>query len=198
MNKKGKSTAKKKGSGRSSDTEAVSDVQSRQLPVGLPPEFEPLTLKQKLFVVNYAVTRNGVKAVEIAGYEGNYNTLHAMAVENLRKPTILLAFDAYMRPEFEKQGVSVARTIQHIADIAYSPWSDHLTVKEKKGRIVSVHMQMSAKIKALEILTKMLRLTSDKETDIQQFIDSSQNIHVHAKTPDEARKALLDFLRKHR
>lgn len=165
---------------------------------GLPEEFAGLTAKQKLFVVHYAVTRNGVEAVKLAGYSGAYETLQQMAYENLRKPEILRAFDAYMRPMFEEQSVTVARTIEHIADVAYSPWGDHLIVKEKKGRIVAVHMQMSAKIKALELLVKMLRLTSDTEIDIQQYINNSQNIHVEARTPEEARAALLAFLRKER
>lgn len=163
---------------------------------GLLDDFKKLTVKQRSFITHYAITRNGVEAAKMAGYTGDYMTLAQTASQNLKNPQILQALDLYMRPKFEEQGITVDRTLRHLADIAYAPWADHIMVKERKGRIVNVRMQMSAKLKALEILTKMLRLTSDKEIDIQQFIDQSQNIHVHARTADEARKALLDYLAK--
>jgi|GEM_PF-2244829 len=172
------------------------DAGASLISADLPDEFSKLTQKQASFVIFYGLTRNGVEAARLAGYSGSYMTLAQQASQNLKNPQILQAFDTYMRPMYERQGVSVERTISHIADIAYAPWCDHLKIKEKKGKIVSVHMQMSAKVKALELLAKILRLTADKEVDIQQYIDSSQNIHVSAKTPAEARKALLDFLKR--
>jgi hypothetical protein len=53
----------------------------------------PLTIKQRLFVDYYlGVSKgNGVDAARKAGYRGSPNTLHAVAAENLRKPTIKAA-----------------------------------------------------------------------------------------------------------
>lgn len=58
-----------------------------------------LTYKQRRFVDCYA--GNGVEAARKAGYQGNANTLHVVAAENLRKPTILAAIEA--RQEDERQ-----------------------------------------------------------------------------------------------
>lgn len=48
----------------------------------------PLTLKQRLFVEHYLVSRNGVQAARLAGYKGEYMTLNSVARENLQKPPI--------------------------------------------------------------------------------------------------------------
>lgn len=58
-----------------------------------------LTYKQRRFVDCYA--GNGVEAARKAGYRGNANTLHVVAAENLRKPTILAAIEA--RQTVERQ-----------------------------------------------------------------------------------------------
>lgn len=168
-----------------------------QLPDQLPPEFKDLTAAQALFVVYYAVTRNGTEAARMAGYEGNHVTLSAVAYENLRKPHIAAAYDSYMRPVFEKMGLTVRRSIEQLADVAYAPWGDFVIVKEKKGRIVSVRMALGPKVKALETLLKVQRVLGTSEEDVPKFVDNSQHLHFHKyKTPDEARQGLLDYLTK--
>jgi hypothetical protein len=171
-------------------------IQTESVLAVLPVEFKKLTVKQRLFIVHYAITRKGVEAARLAGYEGNYNTLHAVASENLQKPTILAAFDAYMRPQFERHGVTVERVIANIADLAFAPWGDYISVKESQGRIVNVKMPLNTKMEALKVLVKMLRITGEQNEEITQFIDQSQNIHVDAKSPEEARRALLALLNK--
>jgi len=57
-----------------------------------------MTAKQQAFVDYYCSNGyNGVQAARDAGYKGSYNTLHAIAVENLQKPTIKAAIDDYIR-----------------------------------------------------------------------------------------------------
>lgn len=168
-----------------------------QVPENLPPEFDCLTERQKLFVIYYAITRKGVEAVKMAGYEGTYDSMRVKASRLLTNANILQAFDAYMRPVFEKHGVTISRIIEHWADLAFAPWGDYVVVKEKKGRIVSVFMPLSAKVKALENLSKMVKLIGDKDGELSNYIDQSQHVHLHKYTnADEAREALLDFLRK--
>ena len=52
---------------------------------------QKLTLKQRLFCKKYVALRgNGVAAARAAGYStSSYNVLHAIASENLQKPTLL-------------------------------------------------------------------------------------------------------------
>lgn len=169
----------------------------RQVPGDLPVEFKALTEKQRQFVVFFAITRNGTKAVQMAGYEGDYGTLGQTAYENLKKPEILKALDAYTRPFFDQQGMTLARTLEHIADIAYAPWHEFIQVKEKSGRVVNTKINLTDKLKALEMILKMFRLIGSKEdTEFTQFIDQSQHLHVHkpATTVEEARRALLEYL----
>lgn len=47
-----------------------------------------LTAKQRLFVEHYMSCLNGVEAARLAGYQGNYYALAAVASENLKKPNI--------------------------------------------------------------------------------------------------------------
>jgi phage terminase small subunit len=59
-----------------------------------------LTAKQAKFVAVYA--GNGTEAARLAGYKGNPNTLHQVAIENLQKPAVLQALkgrqEAEVRP----------------------------------------------------------------------------------------------------
>lgn len=47
-----------------------------------------LSIKQKLFIDNYLVCKNGFNAARLAGYKGTNEVLYAIASENLRKPQI--------------------------------------------------------------------------------------------------------------
>lgn len=174
------------------------EIGTEAIAAGLPEEFRKLTAKQRLFVIQYAITRKGVEAARLAGYSGDYASLNAIAVKMLQNASILAAFDAYMRPQFEEHGVTVQRVIQHIADLAFAPWGDYISVKERHGHIVSVKMNLSAKVEMLKVLAKMLRLPGmGKEVeDISMLVDQSQNLHFHARTADEARQALLAYLSK--
>jgi hypothetical protein len=71
----------------------------------------PLTLKQRLFVDFYlgAAKGNGVEAAKRAGYRGSPNTLHAVAVENLRKPTIQAAIADALRASAMQRDEWLAR-----------------------------------------------------------------------------------------
>ena len=54
-----------------------------------------LTLKQRRFVEAYMgeACGNGVLAARLAGYKGDNNTLHNIASENVRKPTVASAIE---------------------------------------------------------------------------------------------------------
>lgn len=69
-----------------------------------------LTVKQQRFVDCYA--GNGVEAARKAGYRGNANTLHTVAAENMRKPTILAAIQ--VRQEVERHPLIMDRQARQI------------------------------------------------------------------------------------
>lgn len=59
---------------------------------------DKLTGKQRAFVNAYLSNgMNGVQAAKAAGYKGTYNTLCAVAHENLRKPLIRKAIDQKLK-----------------------------------------------------------------------------------------------------
>lgn len=72
-----------------------------------------LTRKQQFFVKEYIDNNgNGTKAA-LAVYDTNdYNTAHAIAAENLQKPTI---HDA-IRRELEQKGVTLNEVLENVKD----------------------------------------------------------------------------------
>lgn len=163
------------------------------------PLLEHLTPKQRLFVINYAITRNGVEAAKQAGYKGSYMTLAQTASQLLKNPQIIAAYDAYMRPVFDNHGITVDRVLAHIADLAFAPWGEYIQVKEKNGRIVEVKMPLKVKADMLKELARMLRLVGKTEDDLNVHVDNSRHLYLHDyKNADEARQALLDYLKQHK
>ena len=159
----------------------------------VPEEFADLTGKQKAFVLAYcgAAQRNATKAAELAGYDGNKVTLAAVGGENLRKPLIAKDMDAFMRPKLAKVGITTERTLQHLADIAYSPWQSHIHI----DGFGNVNMNLGMKLKALIALIDVdpnIKGAGHDET-------VQPHLHLHFdpnKTPDENRRMLLTLLRK--
>ncbi len=78
---------------------------------------EPLTMKQRRFVLSYVEHGIGKRAAEEAGYEakteGAYWTLNAISVENLQKPSISRAID-----ELIKMQTGKAFVLSRFSDLA--------------------------------------------------------------------------------
>ena len=55
---------------------------------------QKLTEKQRVFVREYAKCLNGTEAARRAGYQGTYDSLRAIASENLKKRSVREAVDA--------------------------------------------------------------------------------------------------------
>lgn len=73
-----------------------------------------LTDKQQLFVLHYLECLNGTKAARLAGYQGDDNTLAAIAYENLRKPHIRAAIDAELR----RRSMGADEVLGRLSDMA--------------------------------------------------------------------------------
>jgi phage terminase small subunit len=109
---------------------------------------DDLTPKQRAFVIAYRRCGVGVDAAREAGYQGNYNTLNAVAGENLRKPAIV----AYLR-SLESADKSKIADGNEVLEI--------LTAIAR-GSALSTTQQ----VRAAELLGKRYRLWGD-ETDGQ-------------------------------
>lgn len=162
----------------------------------LPPEFDGLTPKQTMFVIFYTITRKGVEAARMAGYTGDYGALQSMATENLSKPVIVKALDAYMRPQFEKHAVTISRIVEHVADLAFAPWGEFIEVKMKNGQMVPIKMNLKVKTENLKLLAQMMRLVGKDDKGGDTIINLNQNTLNYNKyaSPEEARKAFVDYL----
>lgn len=76
-----------------------------------------LTLKQHTFVKRFIENKgNGTQAAMDSYDVKNYNTAHAIASENLQKPTIIEAIDEALR----SQGLSLSVITSNLGEIANS------------------------------------------------------------------------------
>ncbi len=137
-------------------------------------DLPPLTLKQQSFVTHYlnpANYRNGTKAARLAGYEGDDNTLGAVASENLRKPAI----QAHLQHALKQRHISSDEVIAELSDIAIAPWKDFVQVKYgPNNSILDVQLKLSEKIKALELAGKYHQLWDkpNGQTNVQVNVNS--------------------------
>tara|TARA_Y100000310_G_scaffold345243_1_gene463064 strand:- start:4404 stop:4904 length:501 start_codon:yes stop_codon:yes gene_type:complete len=159
-----------------------------------PLEFDQLTAKQCEFVLAYvgAAQRNATEAARIAGYKGNKVTLAAVGAENLRKPQIIKAMDAYMRPKLEDAGINTQRTLQHIADIAYAPWQEFIDVPGPGLAMLRLGEKLRALCKLCDLDPNLRSLN-----DGNHMTKPHLSLHYEpGNTPEENRKMLLDYLRR--
>lgn len=118
-----------------------------------------LTPKQKKFCEAYLgeAKFNATKAAILAGY--SEKTAGSTGYENLKKPEIL----AYMRENQSSAGINEFQTLHELKDVAYSDWRDHVVISyDHEGNEKECILMLKDKVKALEILAKIQKLTDDK------------------------------------
>lgn len=84
-----------------------------------------LTPKQARFVEEYLTDLNATQAAIRAGY--SQRRADALGYENLRKPEIKDAIEAYQRERSARTGVTADRVVQEIARVAFASLSDVMT-----------------------------------------------------------------------
>lgn len=151
----------------------------------LPPKIVSLTPKQRTFILEYLKGRNGVAAARVAGYKGNYNTLHSVAVENLQKPAIRKALEELAAPALERAQVTIDRVVERLATIAFAPWRRSEAPPEAL-------VPLPAVIQALRLLGEYLGMF-DGKGDISQH--PRLEFPSGEITAEKARQELLRFLR---
>lgn len=128
---------------------------------------DKLTPKQKAFCEEYVKNGgNGTQAARDAGYKGNNNTLHTVAIENLLKPT-LLAYISELQAEAAKKS---KRTIMDLSEI-----------QERRSAIARGEVsdslgflpEFTDQLKAMDALEKTQRFVLEQEAK-QQRIDGAR------------------------
>ena len=119
---------------------------------------EGLTQKQRLFVINYAASSNGVRSAEQAGYKGNYRTLRSVASENLAKPDIRAAVNALLVDTV----MSAVEALARLSDEARADIGEFFTTDADGNVILDLH---KAKQKGLSHLLKRVKTTKIMRTD---------------------------------
>ncbi len=144
---------------------------------------QSLTPKQRAFVIAYAEKRSGIAAARAAGYKGSDQTLRSIAHENLTKPHIKKALKDLEAPALEKAQVNVTRLVERLSYLAFSPLSNDIKI--------------SGQVKSIEILLKMAGALKDEGTlDRPTHLDW-HFIYRQGQSPEEVRRNLLDYLRRH-
>lgn len=118
-----------------------------------------LTTKQRLWVEAYIANPNATEAARKAGYGGNEGTLGSIGSENLQKPAIR----ALLEKRIRKAVMSADEVLAELADIAKAEWREFIeVVKDREGNIIDVKMNLTHKIKAIELIGKYHKMFTDK------------------------------------
>lgn len=145
-----------------------------------------LTAKQEIFCLEYCIDWDAKRAAIKAGY--SEKTAYAIGWENLNKPDIKTRISE-IKADIEKHcGVSAARNILELKKIAYADignlkngwislkeWED-ITDEQKAGiseiKITEhgVQIKLHDKMRAMEILNKMLGYNAPEKHDVE-FIE---------------------------
>lgn len=118
-----------------------------------------LTLKQERFVAAYLgeAKGNATEAARIAGYKHP----HVAGSQTLANPRIA----ARVKQDVEKAGITAEAILAELADVGFADWRDFIEViaRDKTGKPTRVRMDLSNKVKALELLGKHHQLFTEKQ-----------------------------------
>lgn len=115
-------------------------------------ETHKLTAKQQAFIDAYVgeARFNASKAALIAGY--SEKSAGQLGWQLLQIPTI----SARIKEILESRALSAEGVLAELADVATSEWRDHVEVLmyDREGNPVKTKMDLSSKVKSLEIIAK--------------------------------------------
>ena len=118
-----------------------------------------LTTKQEAFVLAYIgpAKGNASEAARIAGYKSPGTEGHRL----LKNAEI----SARVSQHTEKAGATADQVLNELAAVALAPWTEFVEVlsRDKQGRPQKVKMDLSNKVKALELLGKYHSLFVERQ-----------------------------------
>lgn len=122
-------------------------------------ESRPLTTKQSEFIAAYLgeARGNATEAARLAGYARPMQEGYRL----LRNADIAARVKQHVAEKF----ASADAVLQELTDVALSEWRDHIEIiaRDKAGTPVKVRMDLSNKVKALELLGKHHQLFVEKQ-----------------------------------
>jgi hypothetical protein len=148
------------------------NLQGAEPPPSLPRPRE-LTLKQRLFIEAYCgrARGNATEAARLANYDGTDVTLATVGCENLRKPQIKDAINDW----FDSRAMHPSEITAELSDIGRAEWRNFLTIRyDNEGNTIGAKLNLSDKIKALDLLAKIRRMTGPETVTI----DHSESIEA--------------------
>lgn len=158
--------------------------------------------RQKKFANEYLIDFNATQAAIRAGY--SKKTAHSIGAENLKKPEIQEYIQKQQKKSQEHLEITRERIVEELAKIGFSSITDYAEIKngiaiirdtedmpqDKIGAIagleqgqVGIKLKLNDKIKALELITKMLGFD-------QAQSDNNANRPYEGMTKEELKKAL--------
>ncbi len=118
-----------------------------------------LTVKQESFIAAYLGQANGnaTEAARIAGYKKPAE----QGYENLRKPQIATRVKEHVASKY----ATADAVLSELTDVAMAEWHEYVTIRRnpKTGDIIDVKMDLTNKVKALELLGKHHQLFVERQ-----------------------------------
>ena len=158
----------------------------------LPPQSAAslLNLRQKSFIDNLLECKVKWRAAQLAGYNGDMNTLAQTANDLLKLPKIRAYYDECL----ESLSLNPQRILAELGDIGGAPWREFVTVKvDDEGNTVEAQLRLQDKLKALELAGKYHRMFADKvETEVSlndRDVDRIAQSFISALTQVASRRA---------
>jgi phage terminase small subunit len=134
-----------------------------------------LTAKQLRFIAAYLgeAKGNGTAAARIAGYKDAQQSAYDVKT-NLE---VRAAIDAQLTAET----LSAAEVLHHLTDVGMAEWHEfvEVIVNPRTGKTMKVRMDLTNKVKALELLGKFHKLFTDKS-------EATSNVLIREYTDGDA------------
>lgn len=168
-----------------------------------------LTPKQRLFIKHYLISLNATDAAKKAGY--SKKTAYSMGQRLLKDVEIKAEIDKVTKKIEDKLDVSYERQVKEIADMAFAKIGDDVTIGSdglltlkpdakllsdigisesigKAGLAKSFRISQSAKLKALELLSKLTGTQNDRSGSGQNSNNWKDAVSKISGLAEKARK----------
>ena len=117
---------------------------------------EKLNPKQQLFCEHYAITRNGTKSAELAGYSSN--SAKQQGSRLLTNVDVKTKIADLLEASEKENGITLGRVMNELASVSFANMSDHATWTKGKITLTPSDKLSEQQLKAVESIAE----TSDK------------------------------------
>ncbi|GAB3278192.1 hypothetical protein GCM10027347_52430 [Larkinella harenae] len=152
------------------DNEELPDESSAALTEEKPWDFG-LNEKQRAFVIQWCEHRNGAKAARLAGYSPNSDD--EIAYENLRKPQIIAAINAYLSAFYMTVGEATSR----ISDYARGTMAHFLKIDESNRVTINLNHPDAKEYYHLIKKIKQRVITRTSEESVTEEVWTEIELH---------------------